>query len=150
MSTATADAMNSKTQWYRLGDSAESKRDYIKRLCLQIANAFLPERIILFGSQAYGAPTEDSDIDLLVIMPYEGSHSAQAIRILNQLNILAPIDLLVRSPEEVRERIEIGDRFMREIFERGKVMYEAVHNRVVWTAGRRRNLPRSRLLALSG
>ncbi len=130
MSTATADAMNSKTEWYRLGDSAESKRDYIKRLCQQIANAFLPERIILFGSQAYGTPTEDSDIDLLVVMPYENSHAAQAIRILNRLNVLAPIDLLVRSPEEVRERIEIGDRFMREIFERGKVMYETAHGRM--------------------
>lgn len=130
MSTATADAISSKTEWYRLGDSAESKRDYIKRLCQQIADAFLPERIILFGSQAYGVPTEDSDIDLLVVMPYEGSHSAQAIKILNRLNVLAPIDLLVRSPKEVRERIEIGDSFMREIFERGKVMYEATHARM--------------------
>ncbi len=130
MSTAAADAMNSKTEWYRLGNSAESKRDYIKRLCQQIANAFLPERIILFGSQAYGVPTEDSDIDVLVVMPYEGSHSAQAIKILNRLNVLAPIDLLVRSPEEVHERIEIGDSFMREIVGQGKVMYEATHARL--------------------
>ncbi len=130
MTTATANAVDSKTEWYRLGDSTEGKRDYIKRLCQQIANAFLPERIILFGSQAYGKPTEDSDIDLLVVMPYEGSHSAQAIKILNRLNMLAPIDLLVRSPEEVRERIEIGDSFLREIVERGKVMYEATHARM--------------------
>ncbi len=130
MSAATADAINFKTEWYRLGDSAERKRDYIKRLCQQIANAFLPERIILFGSQAYGKPTEDSDIDLLVVMPYESSHAAQAIQILNRLNVLAPIDLLVRSPEEVSERIEIGDSFMREIVERGKVIYEATHARM--------------------
>ena len=129
MNTA-ADAMNSKTEWYRLGDSARSNRNYIKRLCRQIGRAFLPERIILFGSQAYGKPTEDSDIDLLIVMPYEGSHAAQAIRILNHLNVLAPIDLLVRSPEEVHERIEIGDSFMREIVGQGKVMYEATHARL--------------------
>lgn len=130
MSTAAADAMNSKTEWYRLGESTRSKRNYIKRLCRQIGDAFLPERIILFGSQAYGKPTEDSDIDLLIVMPYEGSHAAQAIRILNHLNVLAPIDLLVRSPEEVHERIEIGDSFMREIVGQGKVMYEATHARL--------------------
>jgi predicted nucleotidyltransferase len=130
MSTAAADAMNSKTEWYRLGQSTRSKRNYIKRLCQQIGSAFLPERIILFGSQAYGKPTEDSDIDLLIVMPYEGSHAAQAIRILNHLNVLAPIDLLVRSPEEVHERIEIGDSFMREIVGQGKVMYEATNARL--------------------
>ncbi|MCI0665314.1 MAG: hypothetical protein L0220_29990, partial [Acidobacteria bacterium] len=51
----------------------------------------------------------------------------QAIQIVNGLNTLAPIDLLVRRPEEVRERLEIGDSFLREIVERGKVMYEADH-----------------------
>lgn len=45
----------------------------IKKLCERIAREFKPEKIILFGSQAYGCPTEDSDIDLLVVMPYSGS-----------------------------------------------------------------------------
>lgn len=127
MSIATAEAINSKTEWYRLNPSRERKQDYIKRLCHRIAEAFLPEQIILFGSQAYGEPTPDSDIDLLVVMPYANSHATQAVQILNYLDVLAPIDVLVRSPEEVRERLEIGDSFMREIIERGKVMYEATH-----------------------
>jgi len=130
MRTAPTEVMDSRTEWYRIDKRRGSKLAYIRRLCEQIAAAFHPERIILFGSQADGEPTSDSDIDLLVVMPYEGSHARQAIRILNHLNVLAPMDLLVRSPEEVRERIELGDSFMREILERGKVMYEADHARM--------------------
>jgi predicted nucleotidyltransferase len=115
-----------KTEWYRL-DKRSQQMAYIKRLVRRIVEAFHPDKIILFGSRAYGKPREDSDIDLLVVMPYDGDHAKAAIRILNHLNVLAPIDLLVRSPEEIRERINIGDRFMREIVERGIVMYEAAY-----------------------
>jgi predicted nucleotidyltransferase len=99
----------------------------IKQISEQIAREFKPEKIILFGSYAYGIPREGSDIDLLVIMPYEGRHTEQRIKIHESLNTLAPIELLVRTPEEVRKRIEMGDSFMREIIERGKVLYEASH-----------------------
>ena len=124
-----------KTEWYRL-----EKRDqhtYIKWLCQRIAEAFRPEKIILFGSRAYGNPQEDSDIDLLIIMPYAGSHRAEAVRIRNHLGVLAPMDILVRTPDEVRERIEMGDQFMREIVARGKVIYEANHTGVDRQSGRR-------------
>ena len=106
MKTVTIAAVGSKFDWYRLGHHRGKKLAYIKRLCAQIATAFHPERIILFGSQAYGKPTADSDVDLLVVMPYRGRHTTQAIRILQHLDVLAPLDLLVRSPEEVRERLE--------------------------------------------
>ena len=99
----------------------------IQTVCEQIARDFRPERIILFGSHAYGEPTPDSDVDLLVVMPFEGRHTRQAIRMLTQLNVLTPIDLLVRTPEQVEERLAMGDFFMREILEQGKVMYEANH-----------------------
>src|SRR5256714_15306168 len=97
----------------------------ITELSERIAREFRPEKIILFGSYAYGRPSADSDIDLLVIMPFEGGHPEQAIRILNRLNVLMPIDLLVRRPEEVEQRLAMGDFFMREIIERGRVMYKA-------------------------
>jgi predicted nucleotidyltransferase len=100
----------------------------IEELSEQIAREFRPEKIILFGSYAYGHPSADSDIDLLVIMPFEGRQPEQAIRILNRLNVLAPIDLLVRRPEEVQRRLAMGDSFMREIVEHGRVMYEAPHD----------------------
>lgn len=127
MTTFNVDTEKPSTQWYEARDDLQKRMEYINLLCEQIAARFHPEKIILFGSQAWGQPTTDSDIDLLVVMPHEGRHTTQAIQIVNGLNTLAPIDLLVRRPEEVRERLEIGDSFLREIVERGKVMYEADH-----------------------
>ncbi len=99
----------------------------IKQLSERIAAEFKPEKIILFGSYAYGLPREGSDIDLLVIMPYEGSRVDQSVKIHQTLNYAPSLDLLVRTPEEVQQRIEMGDSFMREIVERGKVLYAADH-----------------------
>jgi uncharacterized protein len=114
--------------WYRDAAQPRKRAAHIKKLCAQIAREFQPEKIILFGSQAYGQPKVESDIDLLVVMPYEGSPFRQAGIILNRviprIGVL-PIDLLVRTAEQVSERLAIGDRFMHEILERGKIMYEA-------------------------
>lgn len=123
MAAALDLSIEEKTEWYRLPDRRR-RMAYIKKLCRQIVEAFHPARIILFGSQAYGKPTDDSDIDLLVIMPYKDSHATAAIKVLHYLNVLAPMDVLVRSPEEVQTRLEMGDSFMREITKHGKVMYE--------------------------
>ena len=97
----------------------------IKKLCRQIVENFQPQKIILFGSHAYGKPTADSDIDLLIVMPYEGSNSQKAIEILLKLNRTMPLDLLVRTSEQVRQRIEMEDYFMQDIVEKGKILYEA-------------------------
>lgn len=117
------------TEWFRL-DTRAKKMAYIKRLCRKIVEGFHPDKIILFGSRAYGKPRADSDIDLLLVMPYEGDSALVASRILNYLDVLVSLDLLVRTAEEVRQRIEIGDQFMKEIVETGKVMYEANHARM--------------------
>jgi predicted nucleotidyltransferase len=111
--------------WYRDSASRRKRNAHIKNLCQQIAREFNPEKIILFGSQAYGKPTAESDIDLLVVMPYEGSPFRQAGEILKRLQVWMPVDLIIRSAEEIEQRLRIGDRFMREILECGKVMYEA-------------------------
>jgi uncharacterized protein len=99
----------------------------IKKLCEQIARDFQPDKIILFGSHAHGHAGPDSDVDLLVVMRFKGRPARQAIEILNKLNVLTPIDLLVRTPEQVRERLALGDQFIREIVERGTVLYENHH-----------------------
>ena len=99
----------------------------IQQFCEQIAREFQPERIILFGSHAYGKPHQFSDVDLLVVMPFEGSPLQQAARILIKLEPKMSVDLLVRTPEQVRQRLAMQDRFMHEIMERGKVAYEAQH-----------------------
>ncbi|MGH9833613.1 MAG: nucleotidyltransferase domain-containing protein [Blastocatellia bacterium] len=115
--------------WYRDSASRRKRNAHIKNLCRQIASEFNPEKIILFGPQAYGKPTAESDIDLLVVMPHEGSPFRQAGEILKRLQVWMPVDLIVRSAEEIEHRLKIGDRFMREILERGKVMYEPADRR---------------------
>jgi len=97
----------------------------IKNLCRQIVENFNPQKIILFGSYAYGEPNADSDVDLLVVMPFEGRDSQKAIEIRTKIQTTVPLDLLVRTSEQVRARIEMEDFFMREINEKGKVLYEA-------------------------
>jgi predicted nucleotidyltransferase len=92
-----------------------------------VARRFKPQRIILFGSYAYGQPTVDSDVDLLVIMDHSRRSVDQAIEIRSEVSADFPLDLLVRTPERVRERIEVGDFFMREIVTNGKVLYETAH-----------------------
>ena len=117
----------------RLAQSEGRRREaltQIKQISEQIAAEFKPEKIILFGSYAYGIPRQGSDIDLLVIMPYESSHVDQAVKIHKFLNYLPSLDLLVRTPEEVKERIEMNDFFMRDIIGKGKVLYDARDDRV--------------------
>ena len=100
---------------------------YIKQICQKIVERFRPEKIILFGSYANGVPNFHSDIDLLVVMPFEGRVHELSAKIRRELGSEMPIDLLVRTPEQVKERVEMEDFFMREIVEQGKVLYEADH-----------------------
>jgi predicted nucleotidyltransferase len=102
----------------------------IKKLCEQIARDFHPEKIILFGSHAYGRPGPDSDVDLLIVMPFKGRPARQAIKIRSRLDTTMALDLIVRTPKQVSERLEMGDFFIREITEQGRVIYEADHKRV--------------------
>lgn len=99
----------------------------IKRLCERIAREFHPEKIILFGSHAYGKPEWDSDVDLLVIMPFRGRPARQAVKIRSRIEAPMALDLLVRTRNQISRRLAMGDSFMRDILERGKVVYEADH-----------------------
>jgi uncharacterized protein len=100
----------------------------IIQLSRDIAQEFQPEKIILFGSYAYGTPQDDSDVDLLVILPYEGSSFRKTWEILNKVQPKFAIDLLVKSPVEVEQRLAWNDFFLREIIEKGKVIYESANS----------------------
>jgi predicted nucleotidyltransferase len=101
----------------------------IRRLVREIAEKFRPERIILFGSYAYGEPNAHSDVDLLVVMPAANPIS-QAIRIRRATEHPFPLDLIVRTPETLRWRLEAGDWFLRDIVGKGRVLYEQTHGRM--------------------
>ncbi len=99
----------------------------IQSLAKDIVANFQPEKIILFGSYAHGKPTPDSDVDMLVIMPFEGRSPKMATQIWLKTRPNFPIDLMVRRPEEIKNRIKMGDFFIQEIMEKGKVLYESAY-----------------------
>jgi predicted nucleotidyltransferase len=105
-------------------------QEQIQAVSEKIAREFAPEKIILFGSYAYGTPTEDSDVDLLVVLPYEGSSAQKAAEILYKVHAGFPLDLLAYPPDYIRRRIVEEDCFLREVTGKGKTLYEAPHSRV--------------------
>jgi predicted nucleotidyltransferase len=96
----------------------------IRRFAKQIAERFQPDKIILFGSYAYGTPHAESDVDLLVIMPAY-SPVNQAIRICLAFEEPFSLDLIVRTPKQIERGLKDCDWFLREVMEKGKVLYEA-------------------------
>jgi predicted nucleotidyltransferase len=124
--------------WYRGADiPLRVIRDFARR----VAERFDPDRIILFGSYAYGRPHADSDVDILVVMPARNQID-QAVRINLACEPCFPLDIIVRTPENMRWRLEEGDSFLGEITSRGKVLYEKADEGVGAQSGRR--LPRRR------
>ena len=102
-------------------------RSLIRKYADQIARQFQPNKIILFGSYAYGKPSEDSDVDLLVIMSFKGRNPEKATEIWMATRPKFPIDIMVRKPEEMKKRLAMGDFFLREITEKGELLYEAAN-----------------------
>ena len=95
----------------------------IRRFARQVAKQFQPEKIILFGSYAYGTPHAESDVDILVVMPTRSRHR-QAARIRGAVSAGFPMDLIVRTPQDLAWRLEEGEWFHTEIVTKGKVLYE--------------------------
>lgn len=88
----------------------------IKQAVQRVVKAINPEKVILFGSFAYGKPTPDSDVDLLVIMESRKNVHERVIEISEILYPRPfPVDIIVRTPTEVSERLKIGDGFFHEI-----------------------------------
>jgi len=98
-------------------------RTTIRRLVERIAVRFQPDKIILFGSYAYGQPDRWSDVDLLVVMPARNEID-QSLRIEETLDPPFSVDVIVRTPKNLKWRLEEGDWFLRQVVGQGKVMYE--------------------------
>jgi predicted nucleotidyltransferase len=91
----------------------------------KIVQELNPEKIVLFGSYAYGTPNLHSDVDLLIVMKTNASlkdRSWAVSRLL--LPRPFPVDILVKTPKEVEKALESGDFFLKEILTRGKVLYD--------------------------
>lgn len=97
----------------------------IRQYASRLAREFHPQRIVLFGSHARGQAREYSDVDLLVVLPFRGRSARKSADIQLRLRPTFPLDLLVRTPAQVRRRLAQGDSFLREVMENGRVLHEA-------------------------
>lgn len=98
---------------------------YLKEAVRRIIENFNPEKIILFGSYAYGQPTADSDIDLMVIMNTEEKPHKRAVSLRKALKgIGIPKDIIVKTPEEFERFKDIVGTIIYPAAHKGKVLYE--------------------------
>ena len=110
---------------------APANADQIIGFVDRIAAGFKPQRIVLFGSYARGAPTADSDVDLLITRRrWSTSPLTAAGKMRLKLGVPFPMDLVVRSDADLERRIARGDEFLREILETGITLYAADDKRV--------------------
>ena len=103
-------------------------QETIHSLAEQISLLFHPQKIILFGSYAYGTPRPESDVDLLVVMDTQLSELEQAVVICRAIPYRFGLDLVVYTPQHLAQRLEWGDSFLREIMQNGIALYESTHN----------------------
>ena len=104
--------------------------DKIRAYTDRIVREFHPDKIILFGSYAEGNPGAESDVDLLVILPFKGKGTYKSLEILDRLKTDIPIDLIARTPEQLAERLAVNDFFLRAVMEKGTILYEVPHGRM--------------------
>ena len=102
-------------------------REIIFKIVDKLKMEYQPRKIILFGSYAYGQPNGDSDIDLLIIKETKDRPIDRRVavsRIVSDPKRLIPLEVIVLTPEEVHEQLEIRDQFLKEILSKGEVLYE--------------------------
>ncbi|MGD1276203.1 MAG: nucleotidyltransferase domain-containing protein [Tepidisphaeraceae bacterium] len=102
----------------------------IQALADEIAKRFNPEKIILFGSHAGGSAHEHSDVDLLIVMDYQGRMVDRAMDIWSAIRPNFAVDLIVRRPDEVVRQYQQYDPLAREAMDKGKVLYDRGRARV--------------------
>jgi len=96
----------------------------IQALADSIVKQFNPERIILFGSYATGTAGPDSDVDLLVVLPFEGKNFRKSLEITNAVNPMFSADIMARRPDDTQWRYRHGDPLIKEAVDHGRTLYE--------------------------
>jgi predicted nucleotidyltransferase len=119
-------AKSAPRRWYR---GADVPLRVIRRFARQVAEHFQPDKIILFGSHAYGTPHADSDVDILVVMPARNQLD-QAWKIQRTLDPPFTVHVVVRTPYNMAWRLREGDSFLCEVMAKGKVLYEKADPRL--------------------
>ncbi len=125
--------LTTKTQRHKDGQARPhvllikmDNREIITKVADKIKTQYQPQRIILFGSYAWGNPTQESDLDLLIVKETRERYTRRTLKIreiLTEENGLIGMDILVYTPKELSKRLEIGDSFLSKILEEGEVLY---------------------------
>lgn len=103
------------------------RSDVVHAIADRIRAHVHPDRIILFGSRAWGVERAESDVDLLIILDSDAPPVERAVALGRLFRPRpAPLDLIVLTPAEVQQRLDAGDAFLRRILEEGEVLYDAV------------------------
>ena len=100
-------------------------KSQVRKFVDRVSREFSPQRVILFGSHAKGAASGDSDVDLLVVMRTRKRPVQQALEIRQRISCPFPLDLLVRTPEDVKRRVDLHDFFITSILDEGEILYES-------------------------
>jgi predicted nucleotidyltransferase len=95
----------------------------ISKIVSSIVAQCAPEKVIFFGSHAYGKPTNDSDIDLFVVANIRGIASERIRTVRRAVPDQVAVEIVVRTPEEVERSLKGRDWFVKEVFQEGKVLY---------------------------
>ncbi len=108
--------------------ASRKTQEVIQDILEKLLAGYAPQKVILFGSYAYGNPRPDSDIDLLIVKETSERFIDRWVtvrRLLSDPTRTVPLETLVLTPQEVSRRLAIGDQFLAEIVEKGKVLYAA-------------------------
>ena len=126
-------ANDQPSRWYR---GADIPARVIRQYAREVGKRFQPDKIILFGSDAYGTPNADSDVDLLVIMQARNEID-QAFKIRCEVPTRFPMDLHVLRPQNVAWKLAERESFVTEVMSKGKILYEKDDPRVGTQSGGR-------------
>lgn len=105
-----------------MNKQAELKK--LKAVTKRIVESYDPEKIILFGSYAWGRPNEDSDFDLLIVKKNKKDFLTEQKKVRKIIDGEIAVDILISTPEEVKKRLDLGDFFFRDIIKKGKYFYD--------------------------
>jgi uncharacterized protein len=100
----------------------------VQEIVRRLVAEYAPEKIILFGSYAYGEPHADSDIDLLVVKDTPARYidrQVAVLRLATGMHKHLGLEPIVMTPAEVAQRLRIGDQFVEEMLRKGEVLYAA-------------------------
>ena len=119
-------SMVERSRRQRAQEGRQEAEEVISRIVKVIEQRYRPESIILFGSHAYGTPTKESDIDLLIVKdtrkPFHERY-AEVSGLIRDVRRGWAVSTFVVSPSELRDRLRAGDQFFKEVMSRGRRLY---------------------------